>query len=254
MKMELNKIYNEDCLDTMARMPDEVVDLIFADPPFNIGKKYSEGINDNRKDYFKWCDEWIEECFRILKPTGSVFIMNLSKNTTKLQTILDKYGIWRNTIIWKNNGSGASKKAFWTFYQPIFFYSKTDEYKFNTYAETTIEYRWSPRPQKGQLGDIWDHIPFIYAGSIIHKEAILKRGTKAKAHPCQMPLKIVKRPIIFCTNENDIVYDPFMGSGTTAIAALQLNRNYIGSEMSKEYCDIATKRIAQHKAQLTLNL
>lgn len=242
-KLPLDTIIQGDTLDVLKTLPSDSIDLVFADPPFNVGKNY--GIdNDRRKDYFKWCDAWLSECFRTLKNTGSIYVMNLSRNIYPLMHIMEKYGIFRNLIIWKNNGSGASKRNFWTFYQPILFYSKSDNHIFNTYAERVKKPRWSPRPQQGQLGDIWDDIPFVYSGSIHHPEAIIDRRTNKKLHPAQMPERLARRAILFSTNEDDTVMDPFVGSGTTAVAAKKSNCHYIGIDNNPEYVKLAKMRLA----------
>ena len=95
------------------------------------------------------------------------------------------------------------------------------------------------------MKDRWDDIPFVYAGSITHKEAIIEPGTNGKSHPCQMPEGIAKRAILFSSNEGDVVLDPFIGSGSTAVAAKLTKRHWIGIELSEKYCELARKRVAQ---------
>ena len=244
--MDKNEIYCGDCLGVMENIPDSSIDMVFADPPFNVGKNYGTGFKDRRNDYDVWTEKWIKLCIDKLKDTGSIYVMNISRNMNMIMNIMDKYAIWRNTIIWKNNGSGSTKNTFWKFYQPIMFYTKTDSYTFNRLTETIVNPRWSPRAIKGQLGDIWDDIPFIYTGSIKHKEAILEANSNKKKHPCQMPLGIVSRAIKFSTNKNDLVLDPFIGSGTTALACKMLDRNYIGIDMLQKNCDMSEERISQY--------
>lgn len=244
-------IFNKDVLHALNHMPDESVDMIFADPPFNIGKKY-KGDNDKRENYFDWCDHWISECWRILKLTGSFYLMTLDRNLSKTFPLMDKHGIFLNLIKWKNVTGDHAKTSFWNSTQPILFYAKTKDYIFNIYAETRQGVvPWNPKRkenQRGQLLDYWDDIRPIYAGSIVHPEAILKPGTREKAHLAQMPEKLVGRAIKFSTDPGQIVYDPFMGSGTTAISALKLNRLYCGSDSSREYCTLANNRIEKFLA------
>lgn len=244
--IEINKIYNEDCLETMAKMPDETVDLVFADPPFNIGKKY-KGYNDKKDDYYEWQEQWIKECFRILKPTGTFYLMTIDRNLPNTLHSMSKYGIFVNLIKWHNVSASHNKRAFWMGSQPIAMYVKSENYVFNTYAETRETFKaWDKKRaerMKGQLLDYWDDIPLVYAGSIVHKEAILKPGTKQKAHLAQMPEMLPGRAMRFSTNEGMLVYDPFMGSGTTARAAIKLKRNWIGSDVSKEYVELSNNVI-----------
>ena len=227
-----------DCIESIQEIPNESVDMIFADPPFNMKKEYGILTNDNRDDYFEWCDQWISECFRILKSTGSFYHMNLTRNLDNLMPIMKKYGIFQNLIIWRNVSSWGIKNRFYPKYQPIMFYSKTDNFKFNTYTQREQPFkRWGKMTGKmqGQMGDIWLDIPFVWAGSIHHKEAIIKPGTNSKVHPAQMPVGLVKRCIEFSTDKDDLVCDPFLGSGTTLEACRKTDRNCIGFEISDEW-------------------
>ncbi len=245
-RMKLDIIYNEDCLVGMKKLSDETVDLIFADPPFNVGKKY--GSNDRRDDYYEWCEKWIEECFRILKDTGTIYLMTITRHLEKLYPMLGSRGIFINQVCWKNVSASQGKRTFWNSYQPILVYGKSENYIFNTYAQIRkVQRRWggySTQP-RGQLLDYWDDFPFIYAGSIHHREAIIEPGTNRKAHPCQMPQMLAIRAILFSTNENDIALAPFAGSGTTLAMAKCLNRHYIGYETNSEYIKLIYKRLAK---------
>lgn len=248
-------LWNSDCLTMLKSIADESVDMVFADPPFDVNIKYN-GYKDKRTDYYEWCSEWIAECFRILKPTGSFYLMTISRHLPFTLSEMSKHGVFINLIHWRNVAGTNNKKSFWNAYQPIAFYGKTDQYKFNRYAQTrTIEdknKRWGgyTTEPKGQLLDYWDDIPFVYAGSIGHKEAIMKKGTNSKAHPCQMPEMLPGRAILFSTDENDIVLDPFSGSSTTGIACKKLNRQFIGSELSAEYFELSKNRVAKLSEQL----
>ena len=241
----VNKIICGDCIDVMAEMPDESVDLVFADPPFNVGKQYPNG--DKISDYRKWCKQWIDQCFRVLKPTGSFYLMTLSRHLEWKMPIMARHGMFINLITWRNVSASHSKRKFWGEYQPIMLYGKTDKYTFNTYAQTIKdgERRWggNSTEYKGQYKDRWDDIPFVYAGSIKHKEAVILEGTNRKAHPCQMPIALAERAILFSSNEDDIVLDPFLGSGTTVVACKRTRRKYIGIELSSEYCKLAENRL-----------
>ena len=241
----------------LCRLQDESVDLVFADTPFNVGKKYGGYNNDNRKDYYDWCSKWITKGFRLLKPTGTFYLMTLDRHQFKIGVMMEKHGFFINNIKWKNVSNGHETKHFWPACQPILMFGKSSDYKFNTYAQyrkTTLP--WNNKRQinmKGQLLDYWDDIPFVYAGSIKHPEAILLPGTNKKVHPCQMPINLIVRCVVFSTDEADIVLDPFLGSGTTAVAAEKLDRKWIGIEINSEYCKIAEKRILDERRQLRLD-
>ena len=241
----------------MARMKDNSVNMVFADPPFNIGKQYN-GFKDKNLTYYDWCNSWVKECFRILDYTGTFYLMTIDRHLEEKFPMMKKYGVFINQIKWRNVSAAHDKRRFWNATQPILVYGKTDKYKFKTYAQTRNispeNMRWggySTEP-KGQLLDYWDDIPFVYAGSIAHPEAILKQGTNQKEHPCQMPTGLIERAMLFSTDVEETVYDPFMGSGTTAIACIKLGRNFIGSEISAGYTALANRRIDEVRKQVCM--
>jgi len=251
-------IYHGNCLELLNNTESETVDMIFADPPFNVGIKYN-GYKDSNLNYKEWCEQWITECFRVLKPTGTFYLMTIDRHLEWKMPIMAKYGNFINLIKWKNVSANHDKNRFWNATQPVMVYGKTEKYKFNTYAQTRTAdemiMSWNndrAKNTKFQLLDYWDDIPLVYAGSIKHKEAIVERGTCKKAHPCQMPEMLPSRAILFSTDENDLVLDPFSGSGTTAMACKKLNRRFIGSEISKEYFDISCERFRIETLQSTM--
>ena len=254
-----HRILLGDCLELMVDITSESIDMIFADPPFNIGKKYGGfSSNDNREDYYEWCYKWISEGFRLLKSTGTFYLMTIARHVFKMGCEMERHGVFINKIEWRNVSASHAKKQFWPSTQTILTFGKTTDYKFNTYAQTRKisqqNLRWggySTEP-KGQLLDYWDDIPFVYAGSVAHPEAILKPKTNEKVHPAQMPIRLPERCIMFSTEEDDTVLDPFSGSGTTAMACIKNNRNFIGFEIEKQYVDLSEERIEKSELQPTL--
>lgn len=247
--MSIIRIENKSCDQLLRELPDESVDMVFADPPFNIGINY-DSYTDKRSDYKEWCACWIAQCYRILKPTGSFYLMTIDCHLEWKMPLMAKHGHFINLIKWKNVSAKHDKRCFWNAVQPIMLYGKTENYKFNTYAQTRtakeMVMSWNKKRAanaKYQLLDYWDDIPLVYAGSIKHKEAILKPGTKKKAHPCQMPEMLAGRAILFSTDEGDTVVDPFTGSGTTAAASEKLNRHFIGCEESSFSHGVAINRL-----------
>ncbi len=240
-------LYTGDCLEIMQTLPSESVDMIFADPPFNVGKKYGgKSETDNRPDYYEWCASWIAEGFRLLKPTGTFYLMTIARHVFRMGSEMEKHGVFINKVEWRNVSASHSKRGFWSSTQPILVFGKTKEFKFNTYAQRRkiTQLRWggySTKPQ-GQLLDYWDDIPFVYAGSVHHPEAILVPGTNKKAHPTQMPVNLAARCIMFSTDAGDTVLDPFSGSGTTCVACMKLGRHFIGIERESEYVELSLDR------------
>jgi len=237
-------LFNEDVLTALKRLESDSVDMVFADPPFNVGKKYAGKSGDNRADYYEWCEAWIGECFRVLKDTGTFYHMTLDRHLEKIFPTMGKGGEFINLIKWRNVSAEHDTRQFWPSTQPILMYGKTDQYIFNTYAQA--------RSQKQQMLDYWDDIRPVFAGSIVHPEAILKPGTRQKAHLAQMPVGLPARAILFSTNDGAVVLDPFNGIGTTGVAAKSLGRSYIGIEREKIYCDLSRERWAKTELQAEL--
>ena len=254
--MDVDKLINGDGLEVMSDMPDESIDLVFADPPFNVGKPYQ----DNRLDYKQWCNEWISECFRLLKPTGTFYLMIIPRHMGHIMMSMDRYGIFVDQIIWRTTSLNATKKQYVRLYQLIFQYAKTEQYIFHPKAQS-IERNYIVRAAQlkkkpelaiaypGRVGNLWDDIKFIAGGCMAPKEAILCNDSKRKAHPCQMPIALAERAIVFSSNEGDIVLDPFMGIGTIPVACIRTGRHYIGIDIEARYCELAERRITEELTQ-----
>ena len=236
--IDINKIYNTDTIELMKQLPDNSVDLIFSDPPFNLGKDY--GVDkDKRDNYYEWCADWIKEGWRILKPTGSFYLMTIQDHLQEMLSEMKKYGIQQNIIIWKNT-SMPLKKKYSIAYQPILYFTKSKEYTYHHDADgqvTSAALPYGKKPKSFTMKDLWDDIPFIAGGCMASKEAILYPNTKKKYHKAQMPLKLAQRIPLASSNDGDIVYDMFSGSGTFSVKAKELNRNYIGAELNEEYIE-----------------
>lgn len=236
-------IYCMDCLLALNSIPDSSVDLVFADPPFNIGRR---DYPDRRKDYHEWCSSWISESFRVLKPTGLMFLMTITRHLDWTLPLLANHGKMVNLIVWWNVSGQHSKRNWWNAYQPIAVYAKTDNYTFNLYAEPgDVLVPWDKqRTTPGAMKDVWQDIPFIYSGSIVHKEAILTPGTRSKAHSCQMPLKLGYRILRFGSNPGDKVIDLFSGSGSFCVAAKELGRKFLGFDIIDKFVILGRDRLA----------
>jgi len=254
--INMEVLFEGDCLEIMRTLPSESVDMIFADPPFNVGKKYGgKSDTDRRSDYYEWCAAWIAESFRLLKPTGTFYLMTIARHVFRMGCEMEKHGVFINKVEWRNVSAFHNKRGFWSSTQPIVVFGKTNEFKFNTYAQRRkiTQLRWggySSKPQ-GQLLDYWDDIPFVYTGSVRHPEAILRPGTNQKVHPTQMPVNLASRCILFSTDKGDTVLDPFSGSGTTGVACIKFGRHFIGIERESEYVQLSLERWEKTRLQNT---
>ena len=258
--IELNKIYNRDCLEGLKLLEDNSIDCVWTDPPYNIGYKYDE-YKDNKdlSKYFDWCDLWLKECWRVLKPEGSIFVKMWSRHLFDFQKLLDKNSfVFKNIIIWKRKSCANYSDKFLGGYELIFFFTKSKESKFipeGFLRDTQFLKRWDgTKEYKGRLNDLWDDIKPVTAGNLKHPEGCYKENSGSKEHPAQHPEELVARSIQCTTNEGDVVLDIFMGSGTVANVCKKGNRNFIGFETSQEYCNVANRRISKELSQTKLEV
>ena len=251
MELESDKIHNEDAVQFISRLPDNSVDLIVTSPPYNIGIDYdSWDDNLSYSDYLLWCSRWLEECYRILKDDGRICINHylcgvdpISKKSTfplmDFREIQNRIGfISHKLIIWEDiTRSNLTSWGSWL--------SASAPYINTPYEGILISYKnqWK-KLEKGE--DTISKESFMSGVSGVWK---IRPETSPLTKAC-FPVEIPKRCIELLSFKNDIVFDPFMGSGTTAIAAIQTNRKFIGSEISENYYNIAQTRI---RNELALN-
>lgn len=236
--MEVNKIFNENCLKTMAQMPNDYLDLTVTSPPYNLGSKHHTG-NKKFEAYDTYVDdmpeneyqalqiEILNELFRVTKEGGSVMYnhKNRIKNGVQIspyQWLFKTDWTIKQEIVWRNGGQNFDKCRFYPMTERIYWLSK------------------------GVKTDFFNEIGF---SDLITD---LAEGTD-KIHKRAFPITLAQR-FINCFPNAKVIYDPFMGSGTTANAALKENRTYIGSEISLDYCRIAEQRLSLHKRSPTLFL
>ncbi len=236
-RFALNGIYLGDSLVLMKDIPDGSIDLIVTDPPFAIDFKAKrsnynrsqdrvlEGYNEIPKErYYEFTLRWMREAHRILKDTGSMYVFSGWTNLKDILNAIDEVGfITINHIIWKYQFGVFTRRKFVTSHYHILFVVKDEKrYKFNK-----IEHY----PE-----DVW-----------IIKREYWKGKVKT---PTKLPLEIVKKIILYSSDEEDVVFDPFLGSGTVAVAAKLLNRRFLGFEIVPEYYEFARERVARTEREL----
>jgi len=247
--LELDKIYNGDCIKLMKKLDDKSVSLIIADPPYNLKKNFGNDSDNwkNIEDYVNWSKEWIDTALPKLKDDGSIFIYGIHHYLCYLQTYLYEKGLlYRRQIIWfYENGFSGYKNTLAAHYEPILWFSKSATYTYHTIREpyksqerlknklTKNGKTWTPNPEGRQAGDVWS-IP-VLAGKRFEKEKV--------DHPTQKPLQICDRIVKHFSNEGEIILIPFCGSGSECVSAKQLGRHFIAFELNKDYVAIAKARI-----------
>lgn len=240
-------LFNEDCEAFLSRVADESIDTIFADPPFNLGKVYGPEVNDemSEKDYIDWCTRWLEECNRVLRPGGSIFLYNLPRWNILLGAHLMTLGLdFRHWIAVSMKASLPIPGRLYPAHYSLLYYSKGRPKTFRK-IRTPIEvcrhcggeikdyggHRKAMNPDGVNLADVWTDVPPVRHWKFKSK----KRGAN------QLSTKLLERVIHLSTDEGDVVLDPFGGSGTTFDVAERHDRYWLGCEI--ESCDAIIERL-----------
>lgn len=252
----LNKIYNEDVLIGINRIPDKSLDLIVADPPYCLGKDYGNNSDKLTADeYLKWSYKWIDAVIPKLKDTGSFYIFLTWRYSPEIFYYMKQKLIMVNEIIWdrKVPSMGGSTRSFTSVHDTIGFFAKTKKYFFDLDA---VRIPYDPLTKKARSRSIFEGAKWLEIGynpkdlwsiSRIHKQA-----PERENHPTQKPLEVINRIVLSSSPKDGLVLDPFMGSGTTAISCINNQRNYIGYELNPEYCEMIEKRIEKNKTLFDL--
>ncbi len=241
-----------DCIELLSRVSEPFADLIFADPPFNIGYKYDKYYDKvKKKNYIAWTKEWMSICKKVLKPHGSFYIAIGDEYAANVKLIADELDLFmRNWIIWYYTFGQQMKNKFARAHTHIFYFVNDEKnFTFNDYAvrvpsDRQLLYNDKRANPEGKMpDDVWNSYSRV-CGTF--KERL-------GWHPCQMPENLLKRIIAASSNSGDCVLDPFSGSGTTAAAAYQLGRKYTGVEISEQYVENANKRLKKLKKEKVVN-
>ena len=233
------------CIEILKQFPDDSVDMIFADPPFNLGKKYTNYIDSKSdKDYLYWSYSWLNEIPRILKQSGTVFIHNIPKWLFYYATFLSKNLEFKNWIVWETKTCPTTSPLQATHYGILYFVkdlNKAKKYKLrypqqrcrlcNGHLTDYGGKEYLRHPFGPAISDVWFDIH-----RIAHKKY-------RDNHPCQLPVQLVERLILLSSDAGDLIVDPFIGTGTTAIACKHLGRKFIGIDISEDYIKIAKDNI-----------
>lgn len=250
-KLPLNKIVQGDCIEVLRGLPSGSVDLVFADPPYNLqlegelrrpNNTKVDGVDQDWDKFqsFAAYDEftrgWLAECQRVLKDDGALWVIGSYHNIYRVGSILQDMGFWiLNDIVWNktNPMPNFRGRRFTNAHETLLWCAKEEQAKKYTFNYDAMK----AMNDDLQMRSDWT-IP-ICAGP-----ERLKNAAGKKAHPTQKPEALLHRVIISSTNEKDVILDPFFGTGTTGAVAKRLGRNYIGIEMDRDYIGYAQKRIS----------
>ncbi len=247
---EINKIVLGDFFETIKKVENSSVDLLIVDPPYNLEKNFHGEIFRRTADeeYALYTEKWINAVKPKLKSTASVYVCSDWRSSVSLGGVVDKNFILRNRITWqREKGRGAC--ANWkNSMEDIFFATVGDEYTFNLDAVKVRKKVLAPYKENGmpkdweetESGNFRNTCPSNFWDDISVPYWSMAENT---AHPTQKPEKLIAKLILASSNAGDLVLDPFAGSGTTAVVAKKLGRNYIGIEQNPRYCAWAEYRL-----------
>ncbi len=240
--LKLDTIIKGDCIKWLNKQKEPFADLIFADPPFNIGYKY-DVYEDKRayEDYHAWTEKWITACRNVLKPTGAFWIAIGDDYAAEVRLIGRKVGLHlRNWVIWHYTFGQQTKAKYARSHTHLFYFvADPKDFNFNDQAVRTFSDRQrryaDPRANPaGKLpDDTWAEFARV-CGTF---------GEREGWHPCQMPETVLGRIVLSTSRVGDVVFDPFAGSGTTLVAARKYHRHFLGTEMSASYVSGIKRRL-----------
>lgn len=248
---EYGIIYNLDCKDALSKINGELIDSTITSPPYNIGKEYEKVLPI--EEYIDWISSILNNIYKITKKDGNLLLnVGYIKIEDKGRAIPIPYLMWdklnyyfQQEIVW-NYGAGVSAKNYLSpRNEKILWYIKNKEnYTFNLDPIRDPNVKYPNQKKNGKLrcntigknpSDVWQ-IAKVTSGTN-------RASVERTAHPAQFPEDLIKRLILGFTNEDDIILDPFMGSGTVAVVAMELNRKFVGFEIDPNYCKILKKRV-----------
>lgn len=232
---ESGLLFSDDCLQVLKHMRDETIDCVFADPPFNLGKDYRNGYDDWREEfeYLEWCRTWISECCRVLKPGGAIFVYATPRRALQFGAMLSEWTDFRHWIALTMKGTYPRGDTLYPAHYSLLYFARGKPKTFNKlrvpistcrHCGGEIKdyggHRNKLNPAGLNLTDFWD-------------DTSPNRHRRSKVRPGVNELKLLipERAILMSTNEDDLVFDPFGGGGTTYVAAQRHGRRWIGTEL-----------------------
>jgi len=245
-----NTTIQQDTLAVIDQLPDSFVDLLIADPPYNLNKTFNHNQfkQTNDQSYAQWLHRWLEPMIRILKPTASVYLCGDWISSSAIYQVMSQYLIVRNRITWEREKGRGAKSNWKNCSEDIWFGTVSDNYYFNPDAvklkkKVIAPYRVNGKPKdwhQEKEGNYRLTHPSNFWSDITVPFWSMPENTD---HPTQKPEKLLAKLILASSQQGDMVFDPFVGVGTTSVVAKKLNRNYCGVEMDIDYACLAQKRL-----------
>lgn len=246
-----NKLVCQDIFTVLRNLPDQSVDLMFADPPYNLTKNFNDRKfkKTSTGEYEEWLDSWLSQTVRLLKPTSSIYICGDWRSSAAIHRVGEKYFTAQNRITWEREKGRGAKSNWKNCSEDIWFFTVSDDYYFNVDAVMLKRQVIAPYTDGNGAPKDW-----IDSGDgrfrLTHPSNIWTDLTvpywsmpENTNHPTQKPEKLLAKIILASSREGDLVFDPFNGSGTTTVVASKLGRDYLGVEIDETYCCFAAKRL-----------
>ena len=249
------EIWRGDSVDWLRSLESASVDLVFADPPYNI-KKAEWDTFESQQEYVNWSVRWIEQAARVLKPEGTLYVCGFSEILADLRLPASRFFKGCRWIVWHYKNKANLGDDWGRSHESILHFRKSRDFTFNVddvripYGEHTLKYPAHPQAETSQYGKAAnkDHIWHPHPRGAKPKDVLeiptTCNGMHEKTpHPTQKPEELLRKIVLASSNVGDVVIDPFLGSGTTAVVAEQLKRQWKGCDLSAEFCRFAANRI-----------
>ncbi len=246
-----DKIIWADTMEALAQLPEKIVDLMIVDPPYNLTKNFASTTfrQTDVASYQKWLDTWLQQTCRLLKPHASIYICADWRTSIAIPEVAGRYFLLQNRITWEREKGRAAGNNWKNCLEDIWFFTNNAQYTFNLNAvkiqrAVLAPYRTSggePKDWREQNGkkirltapsNVWTDITVPFWSMPENTE-----------HPTQKPEKLLAKLILASSNKGDLVFDPFVGSGSTAVTAKKLGRHYLGIEREQKYVALTMKRL-----------
>jgi site-specific DNA-methyltransferase (adenine-specific) len=255
----INRTINQDLFEATQFLPPNFVDLLIVDPPYNLNKSFNGNSfkKSSFEDYEDYTRNWLGKIVHTLKPNATVYVCSDWETSLSIYKVLQEFFIVRNRITWEREKGRGAKSNWKNCAEDIWFCTKSDDYFFDAEAVKLKRKVIAPYKENGNPKDwseeengnfrltspsnLWTDISIPFWS--------MPENTD---HPTQKPEKLLAKLILASSKINDVVFDPFLGSGTTSVVAKKLERNYLGVELSNEYACLAEKRLDSANADKTI--
>jgi site-specific DNA-methyltransferase (adenine-specific) len=248
----LNHTICQDTVEALRYLPAKSIDLLFTDPPYNLSKTFNEQKfqRTSLDEYEAWLDGWLALTIPLLKPTASIYICGDWRSSAAIHRVGSKYFQVQNRITWEREKGRGAKSNWKNCSEDIWFFTLSDDYTFNVEAVKLKRQVIAPYTDEDGLPKDWDESEggryrLTHPSNFWHDLTVpfwsMPENTE---HPTQKPEKLLAKIILASSNAGEVIFDPFLGSGTTSVVGKKLNRHFIGIEIDEKFCCLAEKRLA----------